>query len=206
MCVNWLWFDVEVPGDCFGGWPQECSRQARRDGHPLESPSVHPSSTGTTMAREQPNVGDLLPLLETSDLHQLDEIRVLINEHLITGTNAEIILMLWLTWPLRNNRLCQDEMNNTFVEISQYLDGKISLFSLEERGSMLLNGLVDYFLETNSIQAMHILSSVREPHDKVGKFILSGLLILIYTLIFRILLYCFHKCDYFSSERKSKCY
>ena len=36
-----------------------------------------------------------------------------------------------------------------------------------ERGSMLLNGLVDYFLETNSAQAMHILSSVREPHDKV---------------------------------------
>lgn len=32
---------------------------------------------------------------------------------------------------------------------------------------MLLNGLVDYFLETNSAQAIHILSSVREPHDKV---------------------------------------
>lgn len=32
---------------------------------------------------------------------------------------------------------------------------------------MLLNALVDYFLETNSAQAMHILSSVREPHDKV---------------------------------------
>ncbi|XP_056146302.1 TSC complex subunit 1b isoform X2 [Lampris incognitus] len=71
------------------------------------------------MAREQPNVGDLLPLLETSDLRQLEEIRGLINEHLST-----------------------------------------------ERGSMLLNGLVDYFLETNSVQAMHILSSVREPHDK----------------------------------------
>uniref|UniRef100_A0A8C9Z558 TSC complex subunit 1b n=1 Tax=Sander lucioperca TaxID=283035 RepID=A0A8C9Z558_SANLU len=71
------------------------------------------------MAREQPNVGDLLPLLETSDLHQLEEIRGVINEHLST-----------------------------------------------ERGSMLLNGLVDYFLETNSAQAMHILSSVREPHDK----------------------------------------
>uniref|UniRef100_A0A7N8X333 TSC complex subunit 1b n=1 Tax=Mastacembelus armatus TaxID=205130 RepID=A0A7N8X333_9TELE len=36
----------------------------------------------------------------------------------------------------------------------------------EERGSMLLNGLVDYYLETNSAQAIHILSSVREPHDK----------------------------------------
>uniref|UniRef100_A0A3Q3KT86 TSC complex subunit 1b n=1 Tax=Mastacembelus armatus TaxID=205130 RepID=A0A3Q3KT86_9TELE len=71
------------------------------------------------MAREQPNVGDLLPLLETSDLHQLEEIRGLINEQLST-----------------------------------------------ERGSMLLNGLVDYYLETNSAQAIHILSSVREPHDK----------------------------------------
>ncbi|KAI4901435.1 hypothetical protein NFI96_014724 [Prochilodus magdalenae] len=71
------------------------------------------------MAREQLNVGDLLPLLETSDLHQLDEIKGLINEHLST-----------------------------------------------ERGSVLLNGLVDYFLETNSTQALHILCSVREPHDK----------------------------------------
>ncbi|KAK7896598.1 hypothetical protein WMY93_021923 [Mugilogobius chulae] len=35
-----------------------------------------------------------------------------------------------------------------------------------ERGSMLLNGLVDYYLETNSSQALHILCSVREPHDK----------------------------------------
>ncbi|XP_023194063.1 hamartin-like [Xiphophorus maculatus] len=71
------------------------------------------------MAREQPNVGDLLPLLETSDLQQLEEIRSLINDQLST-----------------------------------------------ERGSMLLNALVDYFLETNSAQALHILSSVREPHDK----------------------------------------
>nr|XP_040053679.1 TSC complex subunit 1b isoform X3 [Gasterosteus aculeatus aculeatus] len=71
------------------------------------------------MAREQPNMGDLLPLLETPDLTQLEEIRGLINEQLNT-----------------------------------------------ERGSMLLNGLVDYFLETNSAQAMNILSSVREPHDK----------------------------------------
>ncbi|CAL8279554.1 unnamed protein product [Merluccius merluccius] len=71
------------------------------------------------MAREQPNVLDLLPLLDTSDLRQLEEARGLINDHL----NAE-------------------------------------------RGSMLLNGLLDYFLETNSVQAMHILSSVREPHDK----------------------------------------
>lgn len=37
------------------------------------------------MSREQLNVGDLLPLLETSDLRQLDEIKGLINEHLSTG-------------------------------------------------------------------------------------------------------------------------
>lgn len=78
---------------------------------------------------------------------------------------------------------CWNHFHNAFVEIWQYLDARPSLCSLAERGSMLLNGLVDYFLETNSIQAMHILSSVREPHDKVGTFILSGLLILIYTLI-----------------------
>ncbi|KAK3524150.1 hypothetical protein QTP70_018225, partial [Hemibagrus guttatus] len=75
------------------------------------------------MAREQLNVGDLLPHLETSDLQQLEEIKGLINEHL--------------------NTVC-----------------------FAERGSVLLNGLVDYFLETNSSPALHILCSVREPHDK----------------------------------------
>ncbi|KAJ8285672.1 hypothetical protein GJAV_G00029620 [Gymnothorax javanicus] len=71
------------------------------------------------MAREQPNVGDLLPLLESSDLQQLEEIKGLINEHLNT-----------------------------------------------ERGSVLLNSLVDYYLESSSSQAVQILVSVREPHDK----------------------------------------
>lgn len=46
--------------------------------------------------------------------------------------------------------------------------------SFEDRGSMLLNGLVDYFLETNSAQAMHILCSVREPHDKVRNNLTAG--------------------------------
>ncbi|KAJ8413864.1 hypothetical protein AAFF_G00064620 [Aldrovandia affinis] len=71
------------------------------------------------MAREQPNIGDLLPLLESSDLQKLDEIRGLINEHLNT-----------------------------------------------DRGSVLLNSLVDYYLETGCSQAVQILISVREPHDK----------------------------------------
>uniref|UniRef100_A0A6Q2Z358 TSC complex subunit 1b n=1 Tax=Esox lucius TaxID=8010 RepID=A0A6Q2Z358_ESOLU len=71
------------------------------------------------MSTEQPNIGDLLPQLESSDIRQLEEIKSLINENLST-----------------------------------------------ERGSVLLNGLVDYYLENNSAQAMQILSSVREPHDK----------------------------------------
>lgn len=40
---------------------------------------------------------------------------------------------------------------------------------------MLLHGLVDYFLETNSAQAVHILCSVREPHDKVKMYLTVGL-------------------------------
>ncbi|KAK9955232.1 hypothetical protein ABG768_015118 [Culter alburnus] len=90
------------------------------------------------MSREQLSVGDLLPLLETSDLRQLDEIKGLINEHLST-----------------------------------------------DRGSVLLNGLVDYFLETNSAQAVHILSSVREPHDKTDTdvvVLITGVLVLITLL------------------------
>lgn len=38
-----------------------------------------------------------------------------------------------------------------------------------DKGSVLLNGLVDYYLDTGSLQAADILSSVREPHDKVRK-------------------------------------
>lgn len=139
-----------MPGDCIGGWPQESSRQAGREGH-RERDAASTSSTATTMAREQPNVGDLLPLLETSDLHQLEEIRGLINEQLSTGR---------ATWLVQNQHsfICVCSLTNFIIIVP---------VSLKERGSMLLNGLVDYFLETNSAQAMHILSSVREPHDKV---------------------------------------
>lgn len=45
--------------------------------------------------------------------------------------------------------------------------GSTPVVCFAERGSVLLNGLVDYFLETNSSAALHILCSVREPHDKV---------------------------------------
>ncbi|KAL0162941.1 hypothetical protein M9458_042337, partial [Cirrhinus mrigala] len=84
-----------VPGDCIDGWPRDPSRLDRtRDGVRVtsESPSLSLDcfrdtrlrTLHTTMSREQLNVGDLLPLLETSDLRQLDEIKGLINEHLNT--------------------------------------------------------------------------------------------------------------------------
>lgn len=40
---------------------------------------------------------------------------------------------------------------------------------MTDRGPMLVNSLVDYYLETNSQQALHILSTLQEPHDKVKK-------------------------------------
>ncbi|XP_063172493.1 hamartin [Candoia aspera] len=35
-----------------------------------------------------------------------------------------------------------------------------------DRGPMLVNSLVDYYLETSSQQALHILTTLQEPHDK----------------------------------------
>ncbi|XP_070614774.1 hamartin [Erythrolamprus reginae] len=35
-----------------------------------------------------------------------------------------------------------------------------------DRGPMLVNSLVDYYLETSSQQALHILTTLHEPHDK----------------------------------------
>lgn len=40
---------------------------------------------------------------------------------------------------------------------------------VSDKGSVLLNGLVDYYLDTSSLQAVDLLSSIREPHDKVRK-------------------------------------
>ncbi|KAK1792222.1 hypothetical protein P4O66_012177, partial [Electrophorus voltai] len=73
----------------------------------------------TAMAKDQTNVIDLLPLLESTDLHELEQVRSLLQENLST-----------------------------------------------DKGYVLLNGLVDYYLDTSSPQAADILSSVREPHDK----------------------------------------
>ncbi|XP_077096889.1 TSC complex subunit 1a isoform X2 [Siphateles boraxobius] len=71
------------------------------------------------MAKDQPNVFDLVPLLGSSDLQELEQVK----------------------------NLLQDSLS-------------------AEKGTMLLNSLVDYFLDTSSSQALDILSSVREPHDK----------------------------------------
>uniref|UniRef100_A0A671S9M1 Hamartin-like n=1 Tax=Sinocyclocheilus anshuiensis TaxID=1608454 RepID=A0A671S9M1_9TELE len=71
------------------------------------------------MAKDQPNAFDLVPLLGSTDLHELEQVKNLLQETLSA-----------------------------------------------DKGTMLLNSLVDYFLETSSSQAVDILSSVREPHDK----------------------------------------
>ncbi|KAK3538903.1 hypothetical protein QTP86_020171 [Hemibagrus guttatus] len=71
------------------------------------------------MAKDQPNVFDLLPLLESTDLHELEQVRSVLQENLSA-----------------------------------------------DKGSVLLNGLVDYYLDTSSPQAVDLLSSIREPHDK----------------------------------------
>ncbi|XP_016344539.1 hamartin-like isoform X2 [Sinocyclocheilus anshuiensis] len=71
------------------------------------------------MAKDQPNVFDLVPLLGSTDLHELEQVKNLLQETLSA-----------------------------------------------DKGTMLLNSLVEYFLETSSSQAVDILSSVREPHDK----------------------------------------
>ncbi|XP_062873736.1 TSC complex subunit 1a isoform X2 [Trichomycterus rosablanca] len=71
------------------------------------------------MAKDQPNVFDLLPFLESTDLHELEQVRSALQENLST-----------------------------------------------DKGAVLLYGLVDYYLDTNSPQAVDLLSSVREPHDK----------------------------------------
>ncbi|XP_008940009.1 PREDICTED: hamartin isoform X2 [Merops nubicus] len=54
-----------------------------------------------------------------------------------------------------------------------------------DRGPMLVNNLVDYYLETNSQQALHILSTLQEPHDKTDTDVVvltTGVLVLITML------------------------
>ncbi|XP_054249595.1 hamartin isoform X9 [Indicator indicator] len=54
-----------------------------------------------------------------------------------------------------------------------------------DRGPMLVNSLVDYYLETNSQQALHILSTLQEPHDKTDTDVVvltTGVLVLITML------------------------
>lgn len=86
MCMKWSWCACRGAWRLYR-WVAPGVLQAGRDGHRQRDAASTPS-TDATMAREQPNVGDLLPLLETSDLHQLEEIRGLINEQLSTGMAA----------------------------------------------------------------------------------------------------------------------
>ncbi|KAJ7417428.1 tuberous sclerosis 1 [Pitangus sulphuratus] len=54
-----------------------------------------------------------------------------------------------------------------------------------DRGPVLVNNLVDYYLETNSQQALHILSTLQEPHDKTDTDVVvltTGVLVLITML------------------------
>uniref|UniRef100_A0A3B3R4V5 TSC complex subunit 1b n=1 Tax=Paramormyrops kingsleyae TaxID=1676925 RepID=A0A3B3R4V5_9TELE len=111
------------------------------------------------MSREQFNIGDVLPLLESSDLHELDEIKSLINEHLSTGWSSS-------SFAFGVNRSLTS-MFNIRPLLSYPLCVCVCVCVCEtDRGSVLLNSLVDYYLETGSPQTQHILSSVREPHDK----------------------------------------
>ncbi|XP_048469727.1 TSC complex subunit 1b isoform X2 [Rhincodon typus] len=65
------------------------------------------------------NVSDLVPLLESTDLQVLEEVKGIVTDHLRS-----------------------------------------------DRGPLLLNALVDHYLENNSVLAVQILSAVQEPHDK----------------------------------------
>ncbi|TRY93171.1 hypothetical protein DNTS_012858 [Danionella cerebrum] len=71
------------------------------------------------MAKDQPNILDLISLLGSTDLQELEQVKNLLQENLSA-----------------------------------------------DKGTVLLNSLMDYYLETNSSQALDILSSVREPLDK----------------------------------------
>ncbi|KAH0504242.1 Hamartin [Microtus ochrogaster] len=54
-----------------------------------------------------------------------------------------------------------------------------------ERGPMLVNTLVDYYLETNSQPVLHILTTLQEPHDKMDTDVVvltTGVLVLITML------------------------
>ncbi|XP_067868193.1 TSC complex subunit 1b isoform X2 [Heterodontus francisci] len=65
------------------------------------------------------NISDLVPLLESTDLQVLEEVKGIVMDHLRS-----------------------------------------------DRGPLLLNALVDHYLENNSLLAVQILSAVQEPHDK----------------------------------------
>lgn len=57
-------------------------------------------------------------------------------------------------------------LNSPLLQTQEEIRTLIKEHLNTERGPTLVNHLVDFYLETNSEQAMQILSSVQEPHDK----------------------------------------
>ncbi|KAJ1134232.1 hypothetical protein NDU88_000687 [Pleurodeles waltl] len=57
-------------------------------------------------------------------------------------------------------------LNSPLLQTQEQIHTLIKEHLNTERGPTLVNHLVDFYLETNSEQAMQILSSVQEPHDK----------------------------------------
>ncbi|XP_072908452.1 TSC complex subunit 1b isoform X1 [Hemitrygon akajei] len=57
-------------------------------------------------------------------------------------------------------------LESTNLQIFEDVKGLIVDHLRSDRGSLLLNSLVDHYLENNSLAAVQILSAVQEPHDK----------------------------------------
>lgn len=137
------------------------------------------------MAKDQPNAFDLVPLLGSSDLHELEQVKNLLQETLSAGLSSFVFTSLFgyigqieKIVSLHLSNFC---LNFTTLYVWNLLSVSMDTFKLcikmflffflchfdLDKGTMLLNSLVDYFLDTSSSQALDILSSVREPHDKV---------------------------------------
>ncbi|XP_038637802.1 TSC complex subunit 1b isoform X2 [Scyliorhinus canicula] len=57
-------------------------------------------------------------------------------------------------------------LESTDLQVLEEVKGIIMDLLRSDRGPLLLNALVDHYLENNSILAVQILSAVQEPHDK----------------------------------------
>ncbi|GCB79019.1 hypothetical protein scyTo_0017823 [Scyliorhinus torazame] len=76
-------------------------------------------------------------------------------------------------------------LESTDLQVLEEVKGIIMDLLRSDRGPLLLNALVDHYLENNSILAVQILSAVQEPHDKTETEIVvltTGVLVLIILL------------------------